>query len=75
MYLPSALLHLALGLGLLAFGRAMFLAQLKAVGVQRLSWHVALSVSAWPEERVASALAGAGLALAGLLVAASAFSA
>jgi hypothetical protein len=73
--MTALLLHLALGLGLLAFGRAMLLAQLRAVGVRHLTWRVALSAPAWPEERIASAIAALGLGAAGLLVLASALTA
>jgi hypothetical protein len=67
------LLHLALGLVLFAFGLAMLRTQLRALGIQRITVFLPLSMPSWPQERAALAVAALALQGAGVIVILSAF--
>jgi hypothetical protein len=62
------LFHLALGLALILFGRTMLRTQLRALGIQRLTVFLPLSMPSWPQERAALAVGALALQGAGLIV-------
>jgi hypothetical protein len=67
-------LHLALGLALIAFGRLMLRTQLRALGIQRFTLLLPLSMPSWPQERAASVVGALALQGAGVIIFLSALS-